>query len=572
MGKHGQRHKNDILVQQMDDERSSFLPHWRDLGDFTLTRRARFTITDVNKGGGRNSKIINNTAVRAARTLSSGMMAGITSPSRAWFKLTLSEDEADEPGAVKEWLQEVSKRMRSIFRKSNIYNILPTTYKDLGTFATGCIFMEEDFERVVHFFSIPIGSYMIANDEKLRVRVFYRELRMTVRQIIEKFGRVDGQGKPDWSNISQWVRDMWEKDLFESWVDVCHMVKPNENYNPKMLESKFKKYISQYYEKGSDQNRAILNENDTFLRQRGYTHFPLLVPRWEVTGEDSWGTDCPGMVALGDNKSLQKNSKLKAQAVEKMVKPALTGPNSLRNKKVSILPGDIVYDDVREGQKGLRPTHIVDPKTLEIREDIKDDERRIEQAYYVDLFLAITNSDRREVTAREIDEQHEEKLLGLGPVLENIDDELLDPLIENTFQFGFEQGKFPEPPEELQGKELKIEYIGIMAQAQKIGGIANVERFLRFVGELSTSSGDESVWHKVDKMEAIDDYANRLGIDATIVVPDDEVVEILEAERKAAEAQALLAGVDKLANTAETLSKADLEGNNALKQIVGTGR
>ena len=42
-------------------------------------------------------------------------------------------------------------------------------------------------------------------------------------------------------------------------------------------------------------------------------------------------------------------------------------------------------------------------------------------------------SDRRQITAREIEERHEEKLLMLGPVLERLNDELLRPLIDRTF-------------------------------------------------------------------------------------------------------------------------------------------
>jgi Bacteriophage head to tail connecting protein len=34
---------------------------------------------------------------------------------------------------------------------------------------------------------------------------------------------------------------------------------------------------------------------------------------------------------------------------------------------------------------------------------------RIKRAFYADLFLMMAESDRREITAREIDERHEEK-------------------------------------------------------------------------------------------------------------------------------------------------------------------
>jgi DNA-binding IscR family transcriptional regulator len=46
-------------------------------------------------------------------------------------------------------------------------------------------------------------------------------------------------------------------------------------------------------------------------------------------------------------------------------------------------------------------------------------------AYYADLFLMLANDDRSNVTATEIAERHEEKLLMLGPVLERLHNEML---------------------------------------------------------------------------------------------------------------------------------------------------
>lgn len=574
MTKEGRRKRNDILITELENERTSFLSHWRSLGEFFLPRRARFNITDTNKGQGRNNKIIDSTGVMSSRTLRSGMVAGITSPARPWFRMGIEDKALKESGPVKIWLETVTEKIKSIFLKSNLYNILPITYGDLGVFGTGCIFMEEDFESVVRFYSIPIGSYTISNDEKLRVRVFSREFRMTVRQVVEKFGKIDEEGNIDWSNISGHIKNMFENKQRETWINIRHIIKPNDNFDPKKLESKFKRYISLYWEEGSEKNNISQfyaeGDQDKMLQEKGYSHFPVLAPRWEVTGEDSYATSCPGMISLGDNKSLQTMQKRKAQAIEKSVNPAMTGPSSLRNSNPSILPGDMTFDDVREGQKGFRPAHEVDPRIQEILLDIQDHQKRIEKAFFVDLFLMLANSDRREITAREIDERHEEKLLGLGPVLENINQDLLDPLVENTFNFAFEQGQFPEPPEELQGLDLKIEYISIMAQAQKLAGIASLERFISFVINLSKESGDPTVLDKINLDQTIDVYADRMGVDADIVVTDEDVAFIRENRAAQEQAAQALELINQGADTAQKLANAGLEDDNALKRVMET--
>src|SRR5262245_49551761 len=121
------------LLEQMrtslESERSSFISQWRDLNDFILPTRARFQMTDSNRGNRRSTKIIDSTAKLAARTLSSGMMSGITSPARPWFRLTTPDPELAEYASVKSWLYETTSRMRSVLARSNFYQKAPMLYQ-----------------------------------------------------------------------------------------------------------------------------------------------------------------------------------------------------------------------------------------------------------------------------------------------------------------------------------------------------------------------------------------------------------------------------------------------------------
>ena len=57
-------------------------------------------------------------------THASGMMAGLTSPARPWFRLTVADAGLREYGPVKEWLWDVANRMRDMFLKTNLYAVL----------------------------------------------------------------------------------------------------------------------------------------------------------------------------------------------------------------------------------------------------------------------------------------------------------------------------------------------------------------------------------------------------------------------------------------------------------------
>jgi hypothetical protein len=263
------REQYEVLRGQLEQERSSFVSHWRDLNDYILPRRARFFTSDSNRGDRRNQKIIDSTATLAARTLRSGMMSGVTSPARPWFRLTTPDPKLAEFGPVKEWLHLVGQRMSSTFLRSNLYNVLPIVYGDIGVFATGAMSLEEDFDDVIRCYPFPIGSYMIANNDRLKVDVFFREFRMTVRQLVQRFGKRAASGRIDWSNFSVTVKEAYERAQYETWIDVCHIIQPNLGYDKRKLESKFKRYTSCYYEKGhTGSNQVPMDDRRSDLRGR----------------------------------------------------------------------------------------------------------------------------------------------------------------------------------------------------------------------------------------------------------------------------------------------------------------
>ena len=573
------RNNFENLRIQLENESSSFLPTWRELGDFILPRRTRFSSSDVNKDERRTSKIIDSTATLAQRTLRSGMMSGLTSPARPWFKLTLRDSgtgDLSEP--AKFWLDEVTKAMTTIFLKSNLYNKLPIIYGDLGVFGNGALYMEEDIDEVVRFSSFSIGEYNIGVDFKGVVDKFIRTFSMTVHQIVVKYGQEGDVKNPiDWSKISSHARSMYENNLKEAYIEVRHVVMPNPQYDSKKLESKYKKFISVYYESGAT-GTAQYGPNyfnttgggldlNKYLSEKGYDYFPVLVPRWEVSSEDTYATSCPGIIALGDIKQLQIGEKRSNQAIEKMVNPPMIAPTSMRNQKASILPGDITYTDERDGQKGFRAAHDINFRVDLLEQKQEQVRQRIKRAFYEDLFLMFALSDRREITATEVNEKQEEKLLALGPVLEQLNQDLLDPLIDNTFLIMGKQNLIPEPPPELQGRELKVEYLSVMAQAQKLTGLGTIERFAGFYRNILEI--EPGVAAKVNTDNLMDRFADRIGLDPGIVRDDEAAEEIRAAQQAQIQQQQQAEQAQMTARATKDLSQSPINGRNALEALAG---
>jgi hypothetical protein len=561
------RQRYQQLQSALLTERSSFDAHWRELADYLFPRRTRFMITDRNKGDRRTQNIINSTPRFAIRTLQSGLHAGVTSPARPWMRLTTPDPDLAEHGPVKEWLHIVTNRMLTVFARSNIYDALPTLYGDLGAFATGAMGIVEDDRQMIRAYTYPVGSYVVAVDNRGIATTFIRDYQFTCLQLIQEFGVEAGYRDIRWERFSPAVKTAWDNSRYEQGFDVTWVVTTNDDYDGRRLEAKDSMpWSSCWFEKGQ-------GLDGRFLRESGFQQFPVMVPRWDVTGEDTYGTDCPGMTALGDIKGLQVLERRSAQAIDKALNPPLVGPPSLRTQKTSLLPGDITYDDAASrgaSQGGLRPIHEVRLEGVEqVERKIALHEQRINRAFYADLFLMLSQSDGlgvQPITAEEVRERHEEKLLALGPVLERLNGELLNPAVDRVFAIMARAGAVPQPPDELLDLALKVEYTSVMSQAQKLVGVVGLDRFLQSSLSLATVFPDAR--HKVRVFQAIDDYAEMLGVNPKLVVPNDEAAAAVQAEQAAIAQEKQAEQAQQLANAGAALGRTPVGGNTALDAVL----
>lgn len=545
--------------------KSGFDSHWTELAEYILPRRVRWFVGDKDRGDKRNQKIIDSTAKFSARTLSSGLHAGLTSPARPWMKLTTPDPDLAKFAPVKEWLHEVTLRMLTVFAQTNLYNAFPVTYGDLGVFGTAAQGMLPDSKDLFRCYNYAIGTWAVAVDKRGVVNTFVREYELSVRQVIEEFGRDEATRAIDWSKISKGVADAWDRGDYQQQVPITWMVCPNEDYDPSKLFAKFFKYASYHFETGSSE------PGKTFLRESGYRSFPVQVPRWDVTDGDAYGTDSPAMTALGDVKQLQIMQRRKAQAIHKMVDPPLVGPSTLRTQKTSLLPGDITYVDVRDGQQGLKSIHDVNLRIGELAVDIQQVQYRIQRSFYEDLFLMLARSDNmrgaQPVTAREVEERHEEKLIALGPVLERTNDELLDPIVDRVYEMMDSLGLIPPPPEQLEGVDLKVEYISILAQAQKLVGVVGLDRLV--TSAMAMAPVFPGVVHKIDPNEVIDEYAEMLGTSPRVVRSNEAANEIAAAQAQQAQAAQDAVIAKDTAAALKAAGQTPMEGDTALNRVVG---
>lgn len=539
------------LIQRLGtlkSERATWFAHWSELTTYILPRNGRYFVQDRNRGQKRHNNIYDSTGTKALRTLAAGLMGGLTSPARPWFRLGTSDQELNQYAPVKTWLNDVTLLMLAIFQKSNTYRALHSVYEELGAFGTAACVMQDDFDNVIHHYPLTVGEYCIATDWRGDVVTLFREFEKTVGEVMKEFGR---------DNCSNAVRNLFDRGQLDKWIPIVHAIEPRADRDLTSKDAKQMPWKSVYFERGG--------EGDQVLRESGYKDFPAFCPRWAVAGGDIYGNS-PGMEALGDIKQLQHEQLRKANGIDFLTNPPLQVPTTLKSRDVERMPGGITYVDSPGQTQSIKTMFDVQINLQHLLGDIQDVRTRINGAFYADVFMMLANDNTGRMTATEVAERHEEKMLMLGPVLERLQNELLDPLIESTFHRMLTAGIVPPPPKELQGQDLNVELVSVLAQAQRAIATNGIDRFVGNLGQIATFKPD--ILDKFDSDEWADAYSDMLGVDPKLIVPTDKVA-MIRQQRAQAQAQSQQAAhAEQMASTAQKLGTVDTGGKNAATDIM----
>lgn len=534
--------------------RYSWWVHWLELANYILPRRYKWLVTpnQTSRGSPINGFIIDSSGTLAARNCASGLMAGITSPTRPWFRFGIKGIIRDDANPAALWMSEVESRIMTVMQESNFYTGMGVVYHDLTVFGTGPMYIYEDYDDVIRCYNPCAGEYFVDNSYRLQIDTIYREFTLTTQQVMQEFPDAD------WSALVRQAANQGGGALTREVVVQC-AVEPNDDRFD-VVSQRFP-YREVYWERGADNNQI--------LSARGFHEFPAICPRWDIVSNDAYGRS-PGMDALPDIKQLQQETRRKAQAIDKIVNPPMVADVQMKNQPASLLPGGVTYVTglTQSGRPGFAPVYQVNPNLADMTNDLNEIKERISRIFFNDLFLMISSLDTVR-TATEIDARREEKLVMLGPVLERFQNEALDPAINRIFQIMLRAGLLPPAPPEIQGQSLEIEYVSILAMAQRAARTSGIERVLGLGGNMAAVRPD--VLDNINFDSAIKTYASDLNVPPKIM-NSEEVMDGIRQQRAAqAAADKQAAQMAEAIKGAETLSKTDMSSRNALTALVGQG-
>jgi hypothetical protein len=498
----------------IEAEGQKWIPAWRDLAKYHDQTRGRFDGDEPNRGKMIDHKtILDGKSTQASTIMASGMQSGMTSPSRPWFKIRVPDIALMKIQAVGMWCDEVTKLMLKVCDQSNIYGVFYSMYKEIGIFGVAVALFLEDIDKVIRGKSFTIGEYYLGINAQGIVDTLGRKYKLQVNQMVEEFG---------YKNCSPQVQGFYDTDHMDNWIEIIHLIEPNTSKVDGFVDQQNMAYRSVYWEPG---------QGVDLLAFRGFEERPFIAPRWDTVTTDTIYGYGPGWNALGNAKQLQKTQLDKLLAQEKSHNPPMQKDASVEGH-VNLLPGGVTTTSSSLPNAGVRPAYQINSNLESFIELINSLHAAIDKDFFVDLFLMMVNFDKSNMTATEVAERQQEKIMMMGPVLERLQNEMLDPFLDRLFNILERNMLLPPPPEELQGMNLEAEYVSILAQAQRAIGVNAISRVIGFVGGLAPLKPD--VVDVIDLDESIREVAALEGIPAKLVTSIN-VLNQQRAQRQQAE-------------------------------------
>lgn len=433
--------------EQLKAGRTNWDTYWQELAEYFIPNK-----DDVYgfrmSGEEKFNRLYDSTSVQALENLAASLHGMMTNPSSIWFALSTGDTAMDTDPDVAKYLEACTRVMIDTFNQSNFQEEIHEVYMDLGGIGTTVLDMEEDDEDDIRFRSRPIYSSYISENSKGIVDTLFRSEKMSLRNIKEKFGDQIFREKED-------LARKLEKDP-EQTEEVVFGIEPDKD------------------RKGKFVGRWVSKTHKFLLNESSYHSWPFAVPRWTKINTEVYGR-CPAMKCLPDVRMLNTVMRTTIRGLQKIVDPPLMIPDNGFLLPINTTPGGSNF--YRTGMKDRIETFPVNARP-DIGQDFCDSIRkRVETAFYSEQLQLI---QQRDMTATEVMQRTDERLRFLGPILGRLNNELLKPIIDRTYDILLRRGKMPKPPGILKNKpDLRIVYTSQIAKAQRTGEANTLQKVIQ---------------------------------------------------------------------------------------------
>lgn len=502
-------------------QRATWDSHWQEIAHYIFPNRADFNAKQT-PGGKRMTRVFDAAAIHDNEILAAALHGMLTNPSIEWFDLRLENDMLGANKAAAEWLNVVKRRMLSEFSdpKAGFTTAIHEVYMEFTSFGTAVMFIGERGNLSgVLFQARPLSENCLSENADGVIDTVYRKYEMTVRQVVSAFGM---------ANVSGDTKAKYEADKYDEFVCVIHAIEPREKFDPSKKDSLNKPWASYHVEFSAKKLLAI----------GGFDEFPCPSPRFSKVPGEVYGRG-PGMKALPDVKTLQEINKTMLKTAQKMADPPMQVSDDGVLGTINSVPGGVT---VTRGDSQVRPL-ISGANMAVAMEMIQDRRAQIRTMFYIDQLMM---QQSPQMTATEVIQRTEEKLRVMGPMLGRVQTELLGPMIERVFNLMLRAGKFPDPPANMGGMNIKIVYTSPIVKAQQQARMGAITNLISIMGPLIQAN--PALLDNLDGDYALRETGSALSLPPQIFNSVEEVEKIrsdrAEARKQAESMQAATVTAD----------------------------
>lgn len=582
-------------LQVLADQRLQWEPMIDNIIQFV--NHGRRFVQDYNLWDGQQTgqEVYDDSAMLARNMLVDGMVGYLCSRNQPWFALELpgkfnfprsssmrswSGQRVDAYPQVQRWLQDCQTVMYSAFNRSNFYDVVTEFISDGATCGTGYMLIEEDIPQASIVFTVPhFREMFIAENQWGKVDTDYRVYKMTLRQLVQKFG-IDKMREVD----DNFNRD-YEQNMYDE-RQILHAVYPRTDFDPSRMDAKSKRWASAWvYRKGgvvsystSSLGRSSADQVDgsaKLLSEGGYDSMPTISWRWRKNDDEVYGRgpahDAFVSIALA-NQMGRTNLVTAQQAAE----PPLVAYSDLRGA-IQRGPAGVTYVESNRGDMRTRMPQPLFTGVQQLPFNVEHQDRVrqiINQYFHTDVFMMMSSLQQQGNQSRMVTEQvmelQGEKAAILGTRVGNLQSEAFDPLISRVYDIEARAGRIPQPPDILLNSvhgPVEIQYLGQLAQAQtrltKVRAITSGIQLLTQLAQVNPTSVDV-----VDYDRAAMEVLEAVMFPASCYRDPRQVQAIRDQRNKMQHEDQTAENAPKLARAAASLAKAP-ESGSILKELMG---
>lgn len=490
--------------------RTRFAVDHQFISQYFLPNQSDINVTKTENIASWTQNIYDTTPIQAAQVLAAGMYNMGTPPNQPWAEYDVPSDLRDVEGEPDdESVQFLGKASDTIMKeigRSNFYSVKGMSDLALAVFGTDTmIFDEGEGHELYNFSHCKISTYSIEQDYKGIVDTLRREIKMTYRQVCQKFGKPDDNIPPEMEKQSK------GPDGAQKEFKILHCIYPRDEKDrrPRSKLGKDKPIASVY----------VSMDFKMTIRESGYDESPILCRRFATWSTGTvWGYG-PAYLAMPDARQLNYVQQYLDALAELHAYPRILQPDNL-DGDVDLRAGGITTVDSSNPEN--RPVEWATVGDYKLGLEMQEKRRQqLRDAFFVDAFKLLNSAPLldKEMTAYEISQRQAEQLQGVAPAFTRSNPEFITPVMTRAFGIAYRANKLGQIPDAMKiplgpGKSATAQPEVIVTSRfnDALRALKNrgTEETMKFAAPLAEVKPE--IWDVFDIDDVVAEYARNAGM------------------------------------------------------------